>query len=176
MVYPANLDFELSVASGMRTMQLVLAEVAERGRDTRRVFVGGFSQGGWAVGDLMDTPAIRDSVDRAVLFGHPGLAVRHAHDGSDPKVLEVNDGSDPVAAPVSDREAVMTTTAGLEHRDVFKHPIKLLKTAVSSPELSTFMVVRVIDPARWPRVDPHEYSRSFEDAADWLADAPVPDA
>jgi hypothetical protein len=169
--YPATADFATSVATGMRTLQLVLAGIAEHGGE-HRVLAGGYSQGAWIVGDALATPEIAASIDRAVLFGHPGLAVRHYDE--DPRVLEVNDPNDAIANPSPDRELLMRAMADLEHGEALAHPLRALTAFAQNPELGVVWSARSGDSARWAGSDPHEYYDLYRDGVRWLDGAPPP--
>jgi hypothetical protein len=171
--HPASLDFDASVATGMRSLQLVLAGIAERGGD-RRVLAAGYSQGGWMIGDAMSVPEIRDSIDRAVLFGHPGLAVNDYADGHDPKVLEVNDGNDPITWAVPDRRVLIDAMRDLHRGEALQHPLRAIASATQNPVLTEYWTARMVDPERWPGNDPHEYYGSYDAGLDWLDEAPAP--
>ncbi|MCW2927741.1 MAG: hypothetical protein JWM86_1709 [Thermoleophilia bacterium] len=171
--YPATMDFEQSVSTGMRTLQLVLAGIASHGGD-HRVLAGGYSQGAWIIGDAMATPEIRDAIDRAALFGHPGLARRHFDDRSDPKVLEANDAHDPVAFAVPDRQLLIDASRDMARGEAATHPIRAINAIAQNPELSGYWGVRMVDGERWAGVDPHEYYGSYEPALRWLDEAPLP--
>ena len=171
--YPATYDFDPSVATGMRTLQLVLAGIAERGGD-RRVLAGGYSQGGWIIGDAMAVPEIRDSIDRAVFFGHPGLAIEDYADGHDPKVLEVNDANDPISWAVPDRRLLIDAMRDLDAGEAIQHPVRAVRSAAQNPVLTEYWVARLTDFERWPGNDPHEYYVSYSAGLDWLDEAAIP--
>lgn len=96
--YEASWNLRTSVATGVATLRIVLAEIARRG-GSQRVLLAGQEQGAWVIGEVLADPKMRELVSRAVLFGHPSLAATHHH-GSDGKVLEVNDAYDRLTQPV----------------------------------------------------------------------------
>ncbi|MCW2955864.1 MAG: Cutinase [Thermoleophilia bacterium] len=165
--YPATLDFDSSASTGMEALRLVLAEVARRGGE-HRVMLGGHSQGAWIIGDAMATPELRAMIDRAALFGHPGLAKRHYDDRQDPKVVELNNDKDPIAAKVVDRAEFVDAMGALEQGITPVTAPKVISSALRNPAASAYWVVAAMDPERWVHADPHTYYGAYRDAISWL--------
>lgn len=95
--YEASYRLRASVSTGIEALRLVLDAISRRG-GTHRVFLTGWSQGGWVIGETLTDPRLRRVVTRAAFGGHPGVANTHYEDGRDPSVLEINHDGDGVAA------------------------------------------------------------------------------
>ncbi|MBC7644395.1 MAG: hypothetical protein H7123_04655 [Thermoleophilia bacterium] len=175
--YPATIDFVPSVSTGMESLRLVLAEIARHSDvgSPHRVMLGGHSQGAWIIGDAMATPEVHAMVDRAVLFGNPGLAQRHYGDGSDAKVIELDDGKDPVAYPVADRKLLIDGMRDLDRGITLATAPTAIAAGIKNADLASFWVARVSDSDRWYHDDPHVYDTVYMDGLKWIAKAPQRD-
>ncbi|MCZ4496950.1 MAG: Cutinase [Thermoleophilia bacterium] len=167
MDYPATLDFESSVSTGMETLRLVLAEVARRDGD-HRVMLGGHSQGAWIIGDAMATPEIRGMVDRAVLYGNPGLAKEHYDDRDDAQVVELNDPNDVIAAKVADRAGFIDAMGAMEQGIDATNVLGAVGNTLANPKVSAYWAVASMDAERWVHSDPHQYYYAYRDGLSWL--------
>jgi hypothetical protein len=165
--YPATVDFASSVSTGMETVRLVLAEIAKRGGD-QRVMIGGHSQGAWVIGDAMRDPAIHGAIDRAVLYGNPGLAAAHYDDRRDGKVVELNDRHDPVHNSDRDRRRFMRGLHGIEAGITPQNGVDLVLGAVANSELASYWESMTNDGNRWSHADPHVYTAQFRAGLEWL--------
>ncbi|MCZ4496176.1 MAG: Cutinase, partial [Thermoleophilia bacterium] len=167
MDYPASWFMPDSAATGMETLKLVLAGIAERGGD-HRVLLAGQSQGAWVIGDVLAHPELRAVVDRAVLFGHPGVASADYADRRDPKVMEVNDDADPVPKLREGREELFAAMQAAESGDVVGAVLAGAKVP-GLPGFGAYSAAKLLDPERWnDDGDPHIYTDAFADAARWL--------
>jgi hypothetical protein len=170
--YPASENFNDSVSTGVETMRLVMAGIAEHG-DGHRVLVGSHSQGAWVVGEAMASPEVASRVDRAVLFGHPGTAAHQYGDRHDPKVVEVDDPSDPFTWPVEGRDGALEGVERLQAGDA-GGVLEVAGAAVQNPLLATYLLGRTAFKEDFRgEADPHHYENLYGDAARWLAAAPA---
>lgn len=175
--YPASMDFGPSVATGMETLRLVLAGIAERGGD-HRVLLGGHSQGSWVIGEAMADPTVHAVVDRASIFANPGPASHHYANRKDPKVLEVNDAHDPITFPVAEPELLVdgveqSLSPGTVHKVLGWS--SLVEVAAQNPRQAAYLAARYLEPERWRGdADPHHYQELFPDGATWLDTGSAP--
>lgn len=98
--YEASWHMRRSVATGIETLRLVLAEIRRRGGD-HHVMLAGESQGAWVISEALADPSLRSTVDRALLMGHPWLARHQYLDGRDPNVRVLNNPGDMVTLPIN---------------------------------------------------------------------------
>jgi hypothetical protein len=181
--YPAEFNFNDSVSTGMETLRLVLAGIAERGGN-HRVTLAGHSQGAWVIGDAIDTPELARSVDRAVLYGHPSPARVDWSKAGDPNVRQVDDPGDPFAAPIEGGRQALdaidqlrsgTDGAGqpLDLGDQLGRVGQLAKIALANPRLSVYLLEKHIVPADWDNQhDPHHYDEQYGAGARFLDGLP----
>ena len=165
--YPAEWNVGPSAATGMETLRLVLAGIAEKGGD-HRVLLAGLSQGAWIIGDLMADPKVHAMVDRAVLFGQPGMAQTDYAHRRDAKVLEVSDANDPITWEMDDRDAFLRGMDEATRSKALAAP-ELLDVALQNPEHGAYFAAKLLDPERWSGDhDPHQYAENMADGARWL--------
>jgi hypothetical protein len=155
--------------------QLVKRLDAER-RPGQRILLAGESQGAWALDIALTDPAVRDAVDRAVVWGNPGLQP-HQHDGAgDGKVLELTDELDVVGRPVSGDAGMvvdaLTRVMDGDASQAWRWPAIAVNNAHSS-SLLLRSGLRLMTPGGFDR-DPHNHREFMGAAARFLADAPVP--
>jgi hypothetical protein len=178
--YPANANFNDSVSTGMETLKLVLAGIAERGGH-HRVTLGGHSQGAWVIGDALQEQGVGRMVDKAVLYGHPAPAQVDWSDDADPNVRQVDDPNDPFVWDVAGGHQALKaidelhdgkTADGraLDFGDYVGRGVSLLGTALGNPALSAYLIGKHVvseqfDSAR----DPHNYRSQYGDGARFLA-------
>ncbi|MCW2920538.1 MAG: hypothetical protein JWL76_412 [Thermoleophilia bacterium] len=177
--YPANANFNDSVSTGMETVKLVLAGIAERGGH-HRVTLGGHSQGAWVIGDAIADPAVGASVDKATLYGHPAPAKVDWED-SDPNVRQVDDPNDPFVWDVAGGQQALTalddihdgqTDSGrqLGIGDYLAKGAGLLSTALQNPALSAYLIGKHVISEKYDKNhDPHNYRAQYADGATFLA-------
>lgn len=172
--YPAGVNLNDSVATGVETLRQVLAGIAaydEAHGTHHSVTLGGHSQGAWVIGQAMSEPAIHHVVDGAALYGHPSPS-RDAHaTARDPKILEVNDPNDPFTHTVVGGEQALQGISELAHgasiRDVLP---KLGLSLLANPFLGGYLLGRAThdaDPSGRP--DPHFYEPQYASGARFLA-------
>ncbi len=178
--YPANVNFNDSVSTGMETLKLVLAGIAERGGH-HRVTLGGHSQGAWVIGDALQDPGVGRMVDKAVLYGHPAPAKVDWSGDVDPNVQQVDDPDDPfVWDLIGGHQALKAIDElndgrtregdGLDIGDYLSRGALLLNTALSNPALSAYLIGRhVIPEAEHSGRDPHNYVAQYADGVKFLA-------
>lgn len=178
--YPASFNFNDSVSTGMETMRLVLAGIAERGGH-HRVTLAGHSQGAWVIGDSLDTPEIGRMVDRAIMYGHPAPARVDWSRGTDPDVRQVDDPNDPFTTPLEGgRQALRAIDEleqgrradgqGLGFGDYLQRIGTLAGTALSNPRLSAYLIGKHVLPQDGPAArDPHHYDEQYAEGAKFLA-------
>ncbi len=178
--YPANVNFNDSVSTGMETLKLVLAGIAERGGH-HRVTLGGHSQGTWVIGDALQDPVIGRMVDKAVLYGHPAPAHVDWSHGADPHVQQIDDPNDPFVWDVAGGHQALeaidelhdgTTGSGarLGVGDYLARGASLLGTALANPALSAYLIGKHVIPERPDSGrDPHNYSSQYADGAAFLS-------
>lgn len=175
--YPANANFNDSVATGMETLRLVLAGIAERGGH-HRVTLAGHSQGAWVIGDAIDTPELARSIDRAVLYGHPAPArvdwaaagdpnVRQVDDPADPFTFALDGGRDALRAIDELHDGRTASGAPLEVGDYVERIGRLAKTALANPQLSAYLIGKHVLPHDSP--DPHHYDDEYAEGVRFLA-------
>jgi hypothetical protein len=177
--YPASFNFNDSVSTGMETLRLVLAGIAERGGQ-HRVTLAGHSQGAWVIGDAIDAPELARSVDRAVLYGHPAPARVDWSKSGDPNVRQVDDAEDPFTFPLDGgRQALAALDELHEGRDKSGGSLDaggwvdrigtLARTALANPQLSAYLVGKhVLPPDDSAGPDPHHYDTQYADGARFL--------
>lgn len=178
--YPANANFNDSVATGMETVKLVLAGIAERGGH-HRVTLGGHSQGAWVIGDALAEPAVGRMVDKAVLYGHPAPARVDWSDDADPNVRQVDDPNDPFVWDVAGgRQALAAIDELADGRaesgeqlafgDYLARGATVLGTALANPALSAYLIGKHVIAERYDsNHDPHNYRAQYADGAAFLA-------
>jgi hypothetical protein len=178
--YPADFDFNDSVSTGMETLKLVLAGIAERGGH-HRVTVAGHSQGAWVIGDAIDTPQLARMVDKAVIYGHPAPARVDWSRAGDPNVRQVDDPNDPFTTPLEGgRQALQAMDELQDGRSVDGQALDLggilgrvsglAKTAIANPRLSVYLLGKHVLPAdREDGRDPHHYDAQYGVGARFLA-------
>ena len=176
--YPATWDMRPSVATGVATMKLVLAGIAAQGGN-HRVLVAGESQGAWVLGEALADPLLGRVVDRAVLFGHPGLAKTHYEGGRDPRVLEVNAEGDHVAAPVQGEAAkALDASVAINQKRLWKlgtigdalaANLAIMPDMIRNGLGQTSLLRGVLRNA-------HDYTGRMTDAVEFLRAAPLRDA
>ncbi len=177
--YPANANFNDSVSTGMETVKLVLAGIAERGGH-HRVTLGGHSQGAWVIGDALQEPKVGASVDKATLYGHPAPA-RVDWEDSDPNVQQVDDPDDPFVWDVAGGQQALKaiddihdgetdTGEQLGLGDYLTKGVGLLGTALQNPALSAYLIGKHVISERYDsRHDPHNYRAQYAAGAKFLA-------
>ena len=179
--YPANANFNDSVSTGMETVKLVLAGIAEHGGH-HRVTLGGHSQGAWVIGDALQDRAIGRMVDKAVLYGHPAPARVDWSGDVDPNVQQVDDPNDPFVWDVAGGQQALTAIdelhdgrsadgAALGPGDYLARGASLVGTALSNPALSAYLIGKHVIPERFDsNHDPHNYRAQYDDGARFLAE------
>jgi hypothetical protein len=180
--YPATTDFNDSVSTGMETLKLVLAGIAERG-GSHRVALAGHSQGAWVIGDTIDDPAIARSIDRAVMYGHPAPARVDWSKSNDPNVQQVDDAADPFTLPLEGgRQALQAvdelqdgagpSRSPLDLGGVFSRIGTIVKSALDNPRLASYLLGKHVNPESSGYVaaaDPHHYDSQYAGGARFLA-------
>jgi hypothetical protein len=178
--YPAGMDFNDSVATGMETLRLVMAGIAERGSQYR-VTLGGHSQGAWVIGDTIATPEVGRMVDKAVLYGHPAPASVDWSGDADPNVRQVDDPQDPFTWDVvgggDALNAISDLTKGttrdgseLDGEGTLSRLGTLATTVLANPGFAAYLVgAHAIKDARASQADPHHYESQYADGAHFLA-------
>ncbi|MEO6867159.1 MAG: hypothetical protein ABI200_03985 [Gaiellales bacterium] len=180
--YPANANFNSSVATGQETLKLVLAGIAERDGN-HRVSLAGHSQGAWVIGDTIDDPTVGRIVDKAILYGHPAPARVDWSRGLDPRVQQVDDPADPFTwEVVGGRQALdaiaelheggSTTGEPLDIGGMISRGLKVASAALLNPGLGAYLIGKhvVADQDRSGN-DPHHYAARYGDGAAFLARA-----
>ena len=177
--YPASVNFNDSVSTGMETVKLVLAGIAERGGH-HRVTLGGHSQGAWVIGDAIADPAVGAMVDKAALYGHPAPATVDWED-SDPNVVQVDDPNDPFVWDVAGGHQALkaidelhdgATGSGerLGIGDYLSRGASVLGTALQNPALSAYLIGKHVISEKYDNNhDPHNYRARYADGAKFLA-------
>lgn len=167
--YEASWRMRPSVATGVETMRLVLAGIAAHGGN-HRVFVAGESQGAWILGEAMSDPRLGGVVTRAVLFGHPSLALHQYTDGHDPRVTVVNNPGDMVAMPIhGNHAAALDALTGLHRAQLSKLPALIgvmLRNPAQAGQLLASVGRWILPLDLWK--DPHNYSAQMVEAVEWL--------
>jgi hypothetical protein len=178
--YPANANFNDSVSTGMETLKLVLAGIAERGSH-HRVTLGGHSQGAWVVGDALQQPEVGRMVDKATIYGHPAPARVDWSDDADPNVRQVDDPEDPFVWDVAGGHQALkaidelndgTSREGqqLGFGDYLSRGLSLVGTALQNPALSAYLIGKHVVPEGVDSArDPHNYRAQYDDGAKFLA-------
>jgi hypothetical protein len=177
--YPAGYNFNDSVSTGMETVRLVLAGIAERGGH-HRVTLAGHSQGAWVIGDAIDTPELARMVDRAVLYGHPAPARVDWSKAGDPNVRQVDHPEDPFTMPLEGGrnalDAIDDLRTGHDQDggslglfEQLQRVGTLASTALKNPRLSVYLIGKhVIPPDQDTGHDPHDYWQQYDDGARFL--------
>lgn len=178
--YEASWSLTQSVADGAEKLAAVLREIESRG-GRHRVFLAGQSQGAWAISEVMSRPGTSDSVERAVLFGHPSFAAHHDHAfRHGDRILEINHSADSVSTPLSgDAQAGLRAFEGIAEGKVRGNVRPLLSLAVKNPGYlgKVLLGQRYRLPLvgeRYP--DPHVYTSDMAAGAAYLRTGTAPAA
>lgn len=174
---PTHPDYQVTqgVADSAAAVRAIVGELAADRRPGQRILLAGESQGAWSIGVALEDPAVRSAVDRAVLWGNPGLQ-EHQFDGAgDGRVLELTDEQDVVGRhvngdPVLVTDALMAVMDG-DWTDAWRWPA----IAVNNPHSASLMArsgLRLLTPGGYDR-DPHNHREFMGAAARFLADAPT---
>jgi hypothetical protein len=167
--YPATLDFNPSVATGMETVRLVLAGIAQREQQTGQQYnvnLAGYSQGAWVVGKAMENPSVRAAVSHAVVFGDPSGSVTQTQASADPKLAVIDHPDDPVTQPVQDAQLGLAAIDKLLQGDLSQLD-NLGTVAEDNPQLVGFAIDRLFADDSDP--DPHDYTANYAQGARDLA-------
>lgn len=166
--YPASLDVRRGVATGIATLEIVLAAIAASGRHI--VHVAGESQGSWVITEVLSNPRMRRIVDRAALLSNPWPASHHYVDGHDPRVLELDRRVDLVARRINGNvNDALEAAEGVLRFDLRAIP-KLLKVAWNNPGSALLLAstgLRLLTPGGRDR-DPHNYEDMMPGAVRFL--------
>lgn len=178
--YPASTSFNSSVATGMETLKLVLAGIAEHGGD-HHVTLSGHSQGAWIIGDSLGTPEIARAVDKATLYGHPGPAkidwsrsggdrVLQIDDPADAYTLDVNGSMDAQRALDELKDGRTSDGGSIDFGGTIQRAGLVTAGMLLNPGLSVAMLGEKISPESWdgPK-HPHNYDERFAEGARFLA-------
>ncbi|MCW2923525.1 MAG: Cutinase [Thermoleophilia bacterium] len=176
--YPASPDFNDSVSTGMETLKLVLAGIAERGAGNR-VTLAGHSQGAWVIGDTIATPEVGRVVDKAALFGHPAPARVDWSGGTDPNVRQVDAPNDPFTwdvvggkqalQAIDDLGDAKEGSKQLDLGGAWDRIKTISATALKNPALAAFLIGTKTESAAWAGDrNPHHYEANYASAAQFL--------
>ncbi len=175
---PTHPDYQITqgVADSAEAVRLLVRELDATRRPGQRILLAGESQGAWSIGVALADPAVRDAVDRVVLWGNPGLQPHQFDGAGDGKVLELTDDQDVVGRPVSgDPELITDALIHVMEGDLW-HAWRLPAIAVANPHSTSLLLrsaARLQTPDGFGR-DPHNHREFMGAAARFLADAPEP--
>ena len=177
---PTHPDYQIAqgVADSAEAVRQLVRQLDEQRRPGQRILLAGESQGAWAMGVALEDPDVRDAVDRAVVWGNPGLQP-HQYDGAgDGKVLELTDELDVVGRHVNgDSQLVLDAMSNFMDGDLTQ-AWRLPAIAVNNPHSTSLLLrsgLRIQTPGGFER-DPHNHREFMGAAARFLSDAPIPDA
>lgn len=168
--YEGSWNLRQSVATGIATLKLVLAEIHRRGGD-HRVLLAGAGQGAWVLAEALADASLRGQFDRAVLFGTPGFAAHRYEDGHDPRVRAITDPNDVFARPVSgDASRVLDAFIAARQKKWY-HVLTLAGGFRADPQLGAEMFGIALHDI--PLVghlvrNPADYTNRYSEAVDWL--------
>jgi hypothetical protein len=166
--YPAGADFNDSVSTGMETLRLVLAGIAEHG-GTHRVSLAGHSQGAWVIGDAIQTPELGRMVDKAVLYGHPAPARVDWSRGADANVRQVDHADDPFTWDLAGGSDALRAISDLSHGGSIATYGTIAATALANPGFAAYLIGAHLLHARpGSEHDPHHYQSQYTDGAAFL--------
>jgi hypothetical protein len=167
--YPAATDFNDSVSTGMETLRLVLAGIAEHG-GSHRVSLAGHSQGAWVIGDAIQTPELGRMVDKAVLYGHPAPARVDWSTGTDPNVRQVDHPDDPFTWDLVGGSDALRAISELSHGGSLLQYGTIAATALANPGFAAYLVgAHLLHARHGADEDPHHYQSQYADGAGFLA-------
>ncbi|MCW2925889.1 MAG: hypothetical protein JWM98_3293 [Thermoleophilia bacterium] len=173
---PNRPDYQVQqgVADTSNALRLLLTRLEAERRPGQRILLAGESQGAWAMEVALQDPALAKVVDRAVVWGNPGVSP-HQHDGAgDGKWLEMSEELDVVGRSLEGSGPMMldglTKVFDGDVSQVWRVPATMINNPHET-ELIAVTGLRLLTPGGYER-DPHNY-REFEGvAARFLADAP----
>lgn len=173
MRYESSWNVRPSMATGVETLRYVLRGIAARGGG-HRVLIAGESQGAWVISEALKDPVVKRIITRAAIWGHPSVAATHFHDGTDPKVREVNHRWDHVSMPITgNRRQAIDAQIALETK-LEPGNLPLIGSALlDNPVAGVLSLVSVVRgmlprPLRGFIPEPHNYEEDFVAGATWL--------
>lgn len=174
--YPASVDFNDSVSTGMETLARVIDGIEARG-EGHNIVLAGHSQGAWVIGEVMADERLRDRVDRAVMFGHPSMAGHHYANGGDDKVVEVNDQNDPFTHHLDGSQDLLEAVDTLGDTrpgsggiaDAFTSALTSLgRAARDNPFMAFYLGAKAVVGGHESFDDPHHYDDEYASVAQAL--------
>ncbi|MCB0877507.1 MAG: hypothetical protein KDC46_00800 [Thermoleophilia bacterium] len=174
---PTHPDYQIvqGVADSAEAVRLIVRDLDEQRRPGQRILLAGESQGAWALEVAMQDPAVRDAIDRAVVWGNPGLQPHQYAGAGDGKMLEITDELDVVGRPVNGDPTLVTDALMNVMDGDAAQAWRWLAIGVNNPHSSYLLAtsgLRLQTPGGFGR-DPHNYREFMGTAARFLSDAPV---
>lgn len=176
---PTHPDYQVvqGVVDSAEAVRMLVRELDEHRRPGQRILLAGESQGAWAMAVAMEDPDVRDAVDRAVVWGNPGVSPHQFDGAGDGRVLELTDDLDVVGRHVNgDPELVLGALTDFMDGDLTQL-WRLPGIAINNAHSTSLLLrsgLRIQTPDGYGR-DPHNHREFMGAAARFLADAPIPD-
>jgi hypothetical protein len=176
---PARPDYQIpqGIADTSAALHIVLTKLAAERRPGQRILLAGESQGAWAMSYALQDPKLDAIVDRAVVWGNPGVSPHQYAGAGDGKWLEFSDEMDVVGRQLEGDAPMMldglTNTFDGHVGQAWRVPATMINNPFETG-LITRTGVRLLTPGGFDR-DPHNYREFMGAAARFLADAPRPD-
>ena len=177
---PQRPDYQIpqGVSDTSTALRLLLTRLDAERRPGQRILLSGESQGAWAMSVAMQDPAIADGVDRAVVWGNPGVSPHQFDGAGDGKWLEFSEELDVVGRTLEgDAPMMLEGLADTFDGDVsqaWRVPASMINNPFETGLIAR-SGLRLLTPGGYER-DPHNYREFMGAAARFLADAPRPDA
>jgi len=164
------------VPTGLATLKLVLEGIRARGGE-HRVLVAGESQGAWIAGEAAADADVGRVIDRAVLLGHPWLALHQYSRGEDPRVRVINHAGDQVAMPIKGDAATALDAMVAIHTLNLGGLDEVLRALASNPAHGVRLlgsVAYAIPGLRALLRNPHDYGGEMSRAVEFLRHGSLP--
>ena len=175
---PARSDYQIpqGVADTSEALRLLLTRLDSERRPGQRILLAGESQGAWAMGVALADPKLSSIVDRAVVWGNPGVS-QHQFDGAgDGHVLELSDEMDVIGRSLEGDAPMVLDGLGDTFDGHWTQAWRLPADFINNPFEAGLLArtgLRLLTPGGYER-DPHNYHEFMGSAARFLADAPRP--
>jgi len=177
---PARPDYQIpqGVADTSVALKIVLDDLTRTKRPGQRILLSGESQGAWALSKVMNEPKYEAMVDRAVIWGNPGVSPYQFDGVGTEKLMEMSDDLD-IVSRSEEGDAPMMLEGLLNVADGHWSQVwRVPGTMINNPA-ETYAIartgIRLVIPGGYER-ETHNYREFMNAAARFLSDAPHPDA
>jgi hypothetical protein len=177
---PARPDYQIpqGIADTSAALHIVLNQLEAERRPGQRILLAGESQGAWAMSYALQDKQLAGIVDRAVVWGNPGVSPHQYAGAGDGKWLEFSDEMDVVGRQLEGNAPMMldglTDTFDGQVSQAWRVPATMINNPFETGLIAR-TGVRLLTPGGFDR-DPHNYREFMGAAARFLADAPRPGA